>query len=125
MTPHPKLVRIWADMAAVPEVRAAFALEGVEKPEEFLWANADGVILQFLNAGEDGPGTLFMLRGRSGPEPVSLLLVRTPERLVALPEDQDIVGCRLPICDGESLMFADDDTAACANRSCPNYNRWH
>jgi len=63
MTPHPKLVRIWTDMAAVPEVRAAFALEDVEKPEEFLWADADGVVLHFLNTGEDGPGTLFMPRG--------------------------------------------------------------
>lgn len=104
MTPHPKLVRIWTDMAAVPEVREAFALEGVEKPEEYLWANADGVILQFLNAGEDGPGTLFMLRGRSGPEPVSLVLVRTADGFAAVPERLDIVGCRLPICDGEILL---------------------
>jgi len=55
---------------------------------------------------------------------MSLLLVRTPDGFVAVPDDQDIVGCRLPICDGENLMFADDDMAACAKRSCPNWGRW-
>lgn len=32
--------------------------------------------------------------------------------------------CELPVCDGESLMIAEDDTAACANPSCPNFDRW-
>ena len=124
MTPHPKLAEIWAGMAAVPEVREAFALEGVERPEAHLFANADGVVLQYLNAGEDGPGTLFVLRGRAGPEPASLVLVRTPEGFRAVPEDQDIVGCWPPICNGQSLMFSEDDRMACGNRSCPNWGRW-
>lgn len=32
--------------------------------------------------------------------------------------------CELPVCDGESLMIAEDDTAACANPGCPNFDRW-
>ena len=121
---HPQLAAIWAGMAAVPEVREAFGLRGVEGPEAYLFANADGVVLQFLNAGEDGPGTLFMLRGRRGPEPVSLVLVRTAEGFRAVPEDQDVIWCWPPICEGNYLMFDDEDRVACGNRSCPNWGRW-
>lgn len=32
--------------------------------------------------------------------------------------------CELPVCDGESLMIAEDDTSACANPGCPNFDRW-
>lgn len=37
---------------------------------------------------------------------------------------EDARECTLPICDGEALMFAEDDTMACGNLSCPNYDRW-
>ena len=124
MTPHPKAADIWADMAAVREVREAFALEDARSPEEELWAKAHGVVLQFLNAGEARPGALYMLRGSGVPEPISVLLRRTAQGFAAVPEDDDSVGCWPPICDGESLMFSDDDRMACANMSCPNYDRW-
>lgn len=125
MTPHKAVVGVWADLAAVREVQEAFGLEGLEKPEEHLWAKAYGVMLQHLDGGPGYAGPLYMLRGKEGGvEQTSLLLIRMGGEFVAVRDDQDIGECRPPICDGESLLFSDGEEMACGTPACPNYLRW-
>lgn len=124
MTPHKAVVSVWADLVAVREVREAFGLEGMDKPEKRLWETAYGVVLQHLDGGPGYAGPLYMLREKEdGIEPTSLLLIRMGGEFVAVRDDQDIGECRLPICDGESLLFSDNDMA-CRTPACPNYLRW-
>jgi hypothetical protein len=110
-------------MAAVPEVREAFALSNVAQPEAYLWANADGVVLQYLGSSSEYARPVYLLRGKAGLREISVLLVRNGSEFVAVPEDQDVVGCWSPICEGTNLLF-DEERVACGNRSCPNWGRW-
>lgn len=125
MTPHSSVLGVWAELAAVREVQEAFGLKGRDGPEEYLWQQANVVAVQFLNGSTGYNGPLYMVRSKDRSDPINLLVRPTGHGFVAVAGDEDVSGCREPICSGEfKLIWDEKNLTACANASCPNYERW-
>jgi hypothetical protein len=130
--PYDLTAQEWEELAGLRAVQEGFGLEVEEKPAEWLRSYAYGVRFDYENESPGYDGPLYLLKGAGAPEIPPLLFIRVGGALIDLDSwlmsasnDGRVTDrvCALPICDGVSLLFGDDGSMECRNRSCPNYGR--